>query len=165
MPFCTQCGQQVGDQTRFCANCGAAQPVASGQSAFRPAAQPQARGGPGFWDRIDAYTASILCYVPVLGSLPCIAVLASQRFERDRVTRFHAFQGLYIFVAWLVMTRAIFPFLHVVPTFMPIFPLEKILKLLLYAAWIVMLVKTSQRQSYSLPLFGELAERSLAEQR
>jgi uncharacterized membrane protein len=37
--------------------------------------------------------------------------------------------------------------------------------LVIYIAWIVMLIKTSQQQHFSLPIVGELAERSVAEQR
>ena len=40
-----------------------------------------------------------------------------------------------------------------------------LLKLTLLAAWIVMLVKTSQGEVHKLPILGELADRSVAEQK
>jgi len=43
--------------------------------------------------------------------------------------------------------------------------ITSVLKVALFCIWIFMLVKTSQNQLYRLPLLGELAERSLAEQR
>jgi uncharacterized membrane protein len=39
------------------------------------------------------------------------------------------------------------------------------LKAILFAVWIFMLVKTSQKEDFRLPVFGDLAERSLAEQK
>lgn len=108
-------------------------------------------------------TASMICYVPFLGWLAAILVLASARFERDQNVRFHAFQGLYLFIVWLIADWVVAPLLgpHV-PSRRVI---EGILKLSVFAAWIFMLIKTSQNQTYRLPILGELAERSLAEPR
>lgn len=110
-------------------------------------------------------TAAILCYVPLVGWLASIVVLASPRFQRDRTTRFHAFQGLYLFVAWLLVEMIASPLVH----FSELSRLGRAvgggLHLLLFGAWIFMLIKTSQEQFFSLPIIGELAERSVAEQR
>ena len=40
-----------------------------------------------------------------------------------------------------------------------------LLKAALMVAWIVMLVKTSHGEVYKLPILGELADRSVAEQK
>ena len=37
-----------------------------------------------------------------MGWIAAIIVLASQRFKAMPTVRFHAFQGLYLFVAWLM---------------------------------------------------------------
>lgn len=149
MPFCTQCGQPVTATVRFCAACGAAQPAQT----------------TSFWDRFDARTTSILCYVPLLGWLVCILVLSSPRFRHDRDTRFHATQGLYLFVAWLILDWGLEPFLTALP--LPSFytGVYNALKALLVVAAVVMMIKTSQREHYRLPILGELAEKSVAEQR
>jgi len=52
---------------------------------------------------ISPRTASILCYIPVVGWIASIIVLAADRFRNDHRVRFHAFQGLYLFVAWLIV--------------------------------------------------------------
>jgi uncharacterized membrane protein len=149
MPYCSNCGNQVAATDIYCAKCGTRQPV--------PPPKPR---GP-FAD-VSSRTASMLCYVPVLGWIPAIIVLASQKFRSDRVVRFHAFQGLYLFVAWLIVDQVIGPMFHFMPG--SHFPgVSGILKLLLFVAWGIMLVKTSQEQFYSLPIIGELAERSVAE--
>ena len=54
-------------------------------------------------------TAAILCYIPVVGWIAAVVVLATDQFRRNRTLRFHAFQGLYLFVAWLIVSEVIGP--------------------------------------------------------
>lgn len=107
----------------------------------------------------------MLCYIPLMGWIAAIVVLASPRFRDDRTVRFHAFQGLYIFVVWLMVSMVIEPTLHAIPGHNPARAVAGLMHLAIYAAWIWMVVKTAQEQMYHLPLVGELAERSVAEQR
>jgi uncharacterized membrane protein len=90
-------------------------------------------------------------------------VLASQRFRTDAQVRFHAFQGLYIFVAWLMVEWVVSPFLMIG------FPFHRaganLLQLAVFCAWIFMLIKVSHDENYKLPILGDLAERSVSEQR
>lgn len=106
----------------------------------------------------------MLCYIPVVGWIPAIVVLASQKFRGDRIVRFHAFQGLYIFVAWLIVDWGLIPSIGF-PAGFGWIKLKSLLKGLLLALWIFMIIKTSQREDFRLPIFGDLAERSIAEQR
>jgi uncharacterized membrane protein len=92
-----------------------------------------------------------------------IFVLASQRFRRDTETRFHAFQGLYLFVAWLMVDWVLGPMLRI-PGVYTGFRLGGLLKLVIVAGWIWMLIKVSQRERFKLPVLGDLAEKSVAEQ-
>ena len=96
-----------------------------------------------------------------------MVVLASHRYRQNRLARFHAFQGLYLFVAWLIVDTVLSPMFGHMPV--PIFIFHRgsvdILKLAIFAVWIFMIVKTSQHQLFKLPILGELAERSVAEQR
>lgn len=148
MPYCTSCGHQVEDGQRFCRSCGAPQQVPR---------QPAA-GGVG--DSLSPRGASILCYVPWLGWIVAVYLLATARFKSERTVRFHAYQGLYLFVVWMlshwvagIWVRLIFG-RHG-------FPIGSLIELALLVVWIIMLVKTSAGERYSLPLVGELAERSL----
>lgn len=153
MPFCCQCGRSVGGQDTYCANCGARQPAAP-----KPATD--------YLSGISSRTASLLCYIPVLGWLAAIVVLASARFRRDAQVRFHAFQGLYLFVAWLIVDWVLSP-LFAFPSFGP--PLHRafpaLLKAVVFGAWIFMMVKVSHDETFKLPIVGELAEKSVSEQR
>lgn len=97
--------------------------------------------------------------MPWLGWIAAIYVLASVRFRTDRDTRFHAYQGLYLFVAWLVVDWAFTPWFQWLPG--RDLPIDELLQLCLLVLWVFMLIKTWGGERYSLPVVGELAERSL----
>lgn len=154
MPFCSQCGTPVEARDVFCAKCGARQPV-SGAGASQK-------------EILDAFpprTAKLLCYIPVVGWVMSIVVLASQRFREDRETRFHAFQGLYLFVVYLMVDWVLGPMFRSFGSGFRVMPVGSILKAAVFAGWIFMLIKASHNETYKLPFIGELAERSVAEQR
>jgi uncharacterized membrane protein len=152
MPFCSQCGTQVQPADVFCWKCGTRQPVAASPPPRRPADLAA-----GFNPR----TASVLCYAPGVGWIAAIVVLASSKFRENRVVRFHAFQGLYLFVAWLVVQWVVKPMFWMAPG--PHFPVMGILQVALLVLSVFMMVKAGEDQPYALPILGELAERSLAE--
>lgn len=146
MPFCSQCGTQVGETDAYCSSCGSRQPAAPA-----PARDPLGSVSPR--------TAAVLCYVPLLGWIAAIVVLAAERFRDNRTVRFHAFQGLYLFVAWLIVDQVLVPMFGLIDYF----PLGGLLRAVVLGLWIFMLIKASQDEPYSLPILGELAERSVAE--
>ena len=148
MPYCCQCGIQVGPGDIYCARCGARQPI-------------EARPTPDPLSSISPRTASILCYVPVVGWIAAIIVLASERFRQNQQIRFHAFQGLYLFVAWLIVDWVVRPIFSGMPG--PTIRVDKILQAVIMFTWIFMLVKASHEEEYSLPIIGELAQKSASE--
>lgn len=153
MPFCTNCGTSVDPAAFFCQNCGTAQP-------HRAPAQ--------FTDILEGLSdrsACILCYIPVFGVIPAVIFLASRRYRRNPRVRFNAFQALYLFVAWLILS-SLTPALAVTD-----FPgsgaehaILGLLKLALFVCWIYLLVKAANRQDVRLPVLGDLAARSTTEQ-
>ena len=158
MPYCSQCGGQIRDTDVFCGLCGARQPVSAAPAS----------------DGISPRTASILCYIPIMGWIPAVIALASRRFRQDTAVRFHAFQGIYLFVVWLIVDWILGPVASVSmwrgwarswQTGIPTFTLVGALKAAVMVAWIFMLVKTSKGEQYRLPILGGLAERSVAEQK
>lgn len=150
MPFCSQCGQSVSDSDVYCHHCGSRQP---GQ------APPRSAGGSDPMAQVSSRTASILCYIPGIGWIVSIVVLASAKFRTNRDVRFHAFQGLYLFVAWLLDGWVLRPMFSIIPR-MPVYSLVEVL---LLGMSVFMMVKASHDEAYSLPVFGELAHRSVAE--
>lgn len=143
----------MGTRDAYCGSCGARQPV----SAPPPI---------DYLHGISPRTASLLCYIPILGWIVSIVVLASARFRSDTRVRFHAFQGLYLFVAWLLVDWVVAPmfgFAFWGPPFHNVLP--GLLKAVIFGTWIFMIIKTSQDEMYKLPILGDLAEKSVSEQR
>jgi len=151
MPFCCQCGQSVRNQDVFCANCGARQPESKLATDYMYAVSPR--------------TASLLCYIPIIGWVVSIVVLASTRFRKDAKVRFHAFQGLYLFVAWLIVDWVLGPLFSFPGEWGPQRIVPVLLKVAVFGAWVFMIIKTAQDEMYKLPILGELAEKSVSEQR
>ncbi len=151
MPFCTSCGTSVDSGASFCYHCGAPQP--------HPAAQFS-----DFLDGISNRTASVLCYVPVFGVIPAIVFLASQRFRANVRVRFDAFQALYLFVAWLIISSAIPTLLFTGHGWGIEAVFLGLLKAAIFVCWIYLLVKAAQEQQVRLPIIGDLAARSTTEQ-
>jgi uncharacterized membrane protein len=157
MPFCTQCGSQVGANDAFCAGCGAKQGTGSAGVGVG-GSSGRGTGPKDFAADMPPRTVAALCYIPGLGWLSSLYVLAGERFREDLTVRFHAFQGLYLFVAWLVV-GALSPMISGGWRF------TGILRTALSVLGIVMLVKTLRNQDERLPFVGELADRSIREQR
>lgn len=152
MPFCTSCGTKVDPNASFCPHCGAAQPRHS----------PQATE---LLDGLSDRTASVLCYVPVFGVIPAIVFLASQKYRGNIRVRFDAFQSLYLFLAWLIVSSAVPTLLYSgVPGTGVDRAFLELIKLGLFICWIYLLVKAAQHTQVRLPIIGDLAARSTTEQ-
>lgn len=147
MPFCTNCGVAIGERDQFCANCG------TRQSASAPGSRAAADLRPN--------QLAAGCYFPWIGWLASIFVLASDRFRSDRYSRFHAFQGLYLFVAWLifdwVFAQGGWFGLHLLPV--------RLIKTAFLATQLFLAFKVYHNESVRLPILSELADKSVAEQR
>src|ERR1700761_880651 len=106
MPFCTQCGHEAGSADAFCGQCGAPQSGAAAPPNSPPRTAGTSFNNPPVNDPLAGLsprTAAILCYVPAIGWIAAIIVLATRRFKDNHLMRFHAFQGLYLFAAWLIV--------------------------------------------------------------
>lgn len=155
MAYCVQCGNQVGEQDRFCGRCGAQQAPRPG-----PVNNPFGQGNP-FGNMNDRNTAT-LCYIPWVGWIASVVVLASARYRTNHEIRFHAFQGLYLFVGWLLIDWVVDPLFMPFPS--PLRHISGLLKLGVFVAWIFMIIKVRNGEDYRLPLVGDLADRSAHEQ-
>src|SRR5258708_39428969 len=127
MPFCSSCGNTVTSSDQYCAKCGSRQPGAT------PHAVDPLAG-------ITPRTASILCYIPGIGWIASVILLAADKFRNDRTVRFHAFQALYLFSAWLIVEWVLSPIFR--EFHYPIFPGDQLLHDLIIAVWIFMIIET-----------------------
>jgi uncharacterized membrane protein len=104
----------------------------------------------------------MLCYIPELGWIASVLFLASESHKHDRYVRFHAFQGLFLQAAALVLRFVftvggpfhVFPFRHM--------GIRAVLQILVVVAQVVGIIKTVQYRPYRLPVVGDLAEKSMA---
>lgn len=164
MPYCTQCGHSVAAGDAFCGSCG-----------FRQA--PAGMPGAGMGNNPRSYTAtpgrdplaglsprvaSILCYIPTVGWIAAVFCLAARTFKHNAAVRFNAFQGLYLFAAWLVVQWVIRPMSWL--SHPGVLRMDRVLELLLIGVGIFMMIKASHDEVYVLPIIGELAQRSATEQ-
>jgi uncharacterized membrane protein len=103
-----------------------------------------------------------LCYLPFVGWVFGIVVLAAERFRNATEVRFHAFQGLYLFVVYLVLTWVFEPLAshnHALRQ------LTDLIQLVVIGGGVFMMVKTNQGHLIRLPFLGELADKSVSEQK
>jgi uncharacterized membrane protein len=122
-------------------------------------ARPYAANPAAQFAAVDSRTASLLCYIPVVGWIMAIVVLSSTKYRNDLETRFHAFQGLYLFVAWLITDWVLAPVLSSAHMHV-----GWLLKAFIVGCWVFMLIKVSHRERFKLPFIGDLAEKSVTEQ-
>ena len=150
MPFCTSCGAKVDAAAAFCYNCGTAQ-------AHHTSPQYQ-----DFLHGMTDRTAAVLCYIPVFGVIPAIIFLATQKYRTNRRVRFDAFQSLYLFIAWLIVSATAPMFMIGLIGFHTV--ALKLIKLGMFITWVYLLIKASRNEPTHIPVIGDLAERSAAEQ-
>jgi uncharacterized membrane protein len=144
---------------RFCAKCGAM--VGGGAPAGAPATGAQsapAAAQAGLSDN----AASALCYV--LGLITGILFLVIAPYNQNRTVRFHAFQSIFLNVAWIglwiVLTIFSVVLTNISFTLGMLFGLvHLVVGLGFLVLWIYLIVKAYQGQKLVLPVIGPLAEK------
>ncbi len=151
------CGHQASTGDLFCAGCGTRQPPAgSPPRTNATSAQSDPLAG------LSPRAASILCYIPTVGWIAAVIVLAARKFKGNHLVRFHAFQGLYLFAAWLAVNWVVRPIAENMRG--QFFRIDHLLQGLIIGVSIFMMIKASHDEPYVLPIIGELAQRSATEQ-
>ena len=138
MAFCGSCGAPV--EGKFCAKCGA--PM---DAAVPPP------GAAGMTDN----AASALCYV--LGLITGILFLVLAPYNQNKIIRFHAFQSIFLNVAWIafwMVFNIVFAALHL---FSLLF-LSPLIGLVFFILWIYMIITAYQGKKVVLPVIGPIAQ-------
>ena len=97
--------------------------------------------------------AATLCYV--LGFITGIIFLVLEPYNKSKTVRFHAFQSIFLSVAYLVIMVAV----SVILPFGLSLTLGPLIGLAFFVLWLFLLWKTYQNQKVVLPVIGPLAEK------
>jgi uncharacterized membrane protein len=147
MPFCASCGAPV--EGRFCAKCGtplSADVPPAGATPLGPGPQPIPASG------LSDNAAGALCYVCTI--ITGILFLLLEPYNRRRTVRFHAFQAIFLFVAWIVVAFAV----NILFAMMRIYFLSSLVQVGFIILWIYMIVTAYQGKTVVLPVIGALAQ-------
>lgn len=101
--------------------------------------------------------AGALAYVTII---PAIIFLIIEPWNRNRYVRFHAWQCIFLAIAWIALDIVIGICVRVLPFFglmgLALYPLVGLGMLIL---WIMLLIKALNGQKFKLPVIGDLAEK------
>jgi uncharacterized membrane protein len=96
--------------------------------------------------------AAALCYALLL--ITGILFLVLEPYSRNRTIRFHAFQAIFLGVAWF----AVIFVASIIFGAMRLFFLMPLFELAFFILWIYMIVSTYQGKTVVLPVLGPLAQ-------
>ena len=144
MAFCASCGAPV--EGKFCAKCG----TPMGAAVPPPGATPGAAAA-GMTDN----AASALCYV--LGLVTGILFLVLAPYNQNRTIRFHAFQSIFLNVAWILFWM-VFNIVFVALHMFSLMFLSSLISLAFFVLWIYMIITAYQGKKVVLPVIGPIAQ-------
>lgn len=150
MAFCPNCGSQVTGS--FCPNCGTqigATPGGTTGSAY--GSVPPASSTSGLSENV----AGALCYL--FGFITGIVFLVVAPYNQNRTVRFHAFQSIFLSVAWVVCSICVGILGSITHGFG--FFLGPLISLLFFLIWIYMMFTAFNNKKIKLPVIGDLAEK------
>lgn len=156
MPFCANCGSAVEGQ--FCTRCGSPMGAPSGPASGPSMPVTGAPATTGMTDNV----AGALSYL--LGLITGVLFLALAPYNQSKFVRFHAFQSIFLSVAWFAVWIVESIVAGIVLRIMPfMFWLIGLLWLVIglgfMVIWILLMVKAYQNQKWVLPVIGPLAEK------
>ena len=147
MAFCLNCGAQTAGA--FCPNCGSA--VSAGPGAGASFAPPASVSTAGMSDNV----AGALCYL--LGLITGIVFLVISPYNQNKTVRFHAFQSIFLTVAYFVIQIA-WSIISLLTHGLG-FLLYPLLLLFFFVLWLYMMYSAYNNKKIKLPVIGDLAEK------
>jgi len=161
MAFCAKCGASLGEGAVFCASCGN-QSGAASSSVGVPAS-------PGLTAQSTGLTSNLAGALAYLaGFITGIIFLAMAPYNKDPFVRFHAFQSIFLSVAYIAVSivwGTIFGlFFSTGLGFMwSLIALSlSLLRLAFLLVWLFMMYKAYNNERYMLPIIGPIAAKQAA---
>jgi uncharacterized membrane protein len=166
MAFCATCGAQV--EGRFCAKCGT--PVAAPAAAAPPvgavppaSAPPYAANAPASAG-MSENVASGLAYI--MGLITGILFLILEPYNKNRAVRFHAFQSIFLNIAWIVVLIAYGIVSMALTMVLHSFIISGLLGIVSLVVWLggiavflYVMIMAFQGKTVVLPIIGPLAQK------
>jgi len=145
---CTNCGVDMVAGAAFCPSCG--KPAGSFEAS---ATRSLASAGTGLQPNV----AGLLCYLA--GFVTGIVFLVVDPYKRNPFIRFHAFQAIFLSVAWFAVYFAVGIFSAILPYTLwgLIWDLHTVLGLAFFLLWLLLMYKAYNYEQLKLPVIGELA--------
>jgi uncharacterized membrane protein len=168
MAFCATCGAEVSG--RFCQKCGA--PVGAPGAApgagstppppMNPAVNPPPGYGAAPTVGMTNNLAGALCYL--FGFITGILFLVLAPYNQDRTIRFHAFQSVFLNIAWVIVWIVVtivtlaFRFIPFLGLFISAV-LHFCVGIGFLILWLYMMFKTYNGEKVVLPIIGPMADK------
>jgi uncharacterized membrane protein len=103
--------------------------------------------------------AGALCYV--LTVITGILFLALAPYNQNKFIRFHAFQAIFFFAAWVAFSILVSTLGAIMPTVLSV--MVGMVSVMVWFAglivWVVLIVKAYNHERFKLPIIGDLAEK------
>ena len=147
MPFCGKCGSSINEGVTFCGQCGA--PVAPSSGAVQTTETGKA---------LESNIAALLSYL--LWIVGGILFLVLEPYKNDKFVRFHAFQSIFLsvaFIAFLIVWDGILGSLFSGVLWIVLGPIGLIVRLAVMLLWLFLMYKAYNKEKFMVPFIGELA--------
>jgi uncharacterized membrane protein len=159
---CVKCGVENADTSKSCRKCGT--PTRHTDKPARATAEPQS--SPAATQEANAFFQAVAALKPNIAGLLCYVMgwISGEAFllskKDNKFVCFHAWQSIITF-AVLSVVIAILNSLTIYGSifFVLMVVLYWIIIAFTGALWIFLMFKAYQRQSYKLPLIGEITQR------
>ena len=126
---------------------------------YQQPGQPPAATGEGLTEN----AAAALCYLA--GLITGILFLVLEPYNKNRTIRFHAFQSIFLNVAWIAVYIVLSILFRIMLQILP-YSLWSLIGLLYWVVllpfvilWVMLMVKAYQNQKWVLPIIGPIAEK------
>jgi uncharacterized membrane protein len=145
---CGNCGVEMIAGAAFCASCG--RPVISADAST---------GAVVTSSGLQANVAGALCYLA--GFVTGIVFLVLEPYRHDRFVRFHAFQAIFLSVAWVILHFALGISMSLMPWTLWHFTaaLSSLVSLAFLGLAFLLMYKAYSNERFKLPVIGDLAEK------
>jgi len=148
---CEGCGVDLIAGAAFCPSCGrrARSPGVAQASGAQSSATPVSG--------LQSNMAGGLCYL--LGFVSGIFFLATEPYKSSRFVRFHAFQSIFLSVAWITAYIAVGILLSILPgVFWRLgWMLHSVVSLGFFCLWVFLMYKAYNHEEFKLPVIGDFA--------